>query len=134
MCFFYTPARLIRLELGAGGGLVGLAVAAGCSIDTPVLITDQDTMFSLMKRNIALNKLEGKAEAVILNWYVPSHSLRLASMGNPGVFLVNETACLLALDSAKVDGCIVCVCVRCLKRVQFVHSAVARRTAQDSTR
>ncbi|KAI1756045.1 putative methyltransferase-domain-containing protein [Xylaria castorea] len=62
------------LELGAGGGLVGLAVARGCDLGEnhpPLYITDQMEMFSLMRHNIALNELEGKVEAVLLNWGEP---------------------------------------------------------------
>lgn len=60
-----------RLELGAGGGLVGLAVALGCGEDTRLLVTDQQEMFGLMDTNIRLNKIESRAKALILNWYVP---------------------------------------------------------------
>ncbi|KAG6041745.1 hypothetical protein E4U41_002172 [Claviceps citrina] len=56
------------LELGAGGGLVGLAVALGCGGNTSLLVTDQQEMFELMDTNIRLNKLEGRAEALVLNW------------------------------------------------------------------
>lgn len=56
------------LELGAGGGLVGLAVALGCGEDTRLLVTDQQEMFGLMDTNIRLNKIEGRAKALILNW------------------------------------------------------------------
>ncbi|TGJ82249.1 hypothetical protein E0Z10_g6529 [Xylaria hypoxylon] len=62
------------LELGAGGGLVGLAVARGCDLGenhAPFYITDQMEMFSLMRHNIALNKLEGKVEPMLLNWGEP---------------------------------------------------------------
>ncbi|KAI0536973.1 putative methyltransferase-domain-containing protein [Xylaria digitata] len=62
------------LELGAGGGLVGLAVARGCDLGenhAPLCITDQMEMFSLMRHNIALNELEGKVEAMLLNWGEP---------------------------------------------------------------
>ncbi|KAI0408811.1 putative methyltransferase-domain-containing protein [Xylaria palmicola] len=62
------------LELGAGGGLVGLAVARGCDLGDghpPLRITDQMEMFSLMRHNIALNQLEGKVEATVLNWGEP---------------------------------------------------------------
>lgn len=61
-----------RLEIGAGGGLVGLAVARGCSVETPLYITDQLEMFELMKHNIILNKVQERAKALILNWFVPS--------------------------------------------------------------
>ncbi|KAK2590630.1 Protein-lysine N-methyltransferase efm6 [Conoideocrella luteorostrata] len=56
------------LELGAGGGLVGLAVALGCGSDNRLLVTDQQEMFELMDTNIRLNKVEGRAKALILNW------------------------------------------------------------------
>ncbi|KAK6076119.1 Protein-lysine N-methyltransferase EFM6 [Seiridium cupressi] len=56
------------LELGAGGGLVGLAVARGCEIRKPLLITDQLEMYSLMGHNIELNELQGRVKAAILNW------------------------------------------------------------------
>jgi tRNA1(Val) A37 N6-methylase TrmN6 len=56
------------LELGAGGGLVGLAVASGCKIEAPLYLTDQAEMESLMQHNIALNGLQDRAKAMILNW------------------------------------------------------------------
>jgi protein N-lysine methyltransferase METTL21A len=57
-----------RLELGSGGGLVGLAVARGSKIDTPMLLTDQLEMEELMRRNTALNGLQDKVGSMILNW------------------------------------------------------------------
>lgn len=62
------------LELGAGGGLVGLAVAIGCQTEEVIHITDQDPMFELMKRNIALNGLDGKVNASIYDWGTPTPS------------------------------------------------------------
>ncbi|KAJ5556904.1 hypothetical protein N7494_000819 [Penicillium frequentans] len=59
------------VELGAGGGLVGLAVARGCKIGAPIHITDQQPMFSLMNDNIKLNHLESMVTASILNWGEP---------------------------------------------------------------
>ncbi|KAF2677273.1 hypothetical protein K458DRAFT_481498 [Lentithecium fluviatile CBS 122367] len=56
------------IELGAGGGLVGLAVALGCKTTTKLHITDQEPMLELMKQNIALNNLESKAAASIYDW------------------------------------------------------------------
>lgn len=61
------------LELGAGGGLVGLAVALGCTLESPVYVTDQLEMLSLMEHNIELNGLGSKAKPMILNWYVVLH-------------------------------------------------------------
>ncbi|OCK80892.1 hypothetical protein K432DRAFT_327426 [Lepidopterella palustris CBS 459.81] len=59
------------VELGAGGGLVGLAVAIGCKVDQPLFITDQNTMFTLMEQNIVLNNLQGKVKAAIYDWGEP---------------------------------------------------------------
>ncbi|KAJ4987224.1 hypothetical protein SVAN01_07235 [Stagonosporopsis vannaccii] len=62
------------VELGAGGGLVGLAVAVGCNVTTTLHITDQDEMFELMKKNIGLNDLSGRVEACIYDWGQPTPS------------------------------------------------------------
>ncbi|KAK0741187.1 putative methyltransferase-domain-containing protein [Schizothecium vesticola] len=59
------------LELGAGGGLVGLAVAKGCRLGAPLYLTDQLEMEELMKHNVTLNGLDGQVEARILNWGEP---------------------------------------------------------------
>ena len=58
------------LELGAGGGLVGLGVAMGCKVDRPIYITDQENMIDLMRKNIRLNNLESRVKELVLNWYV----------------------------------------------------------------
>lgn len=57
-----------RLELGAGSGLVGLAVAAGCHNTEQIYITDQKPMLALMQENIELNSLSTRVSATILNW------------------------------------------------------------------
>jgi protein N-lysine methyltransferase METTL21A len=62
---------LPSLELGAGGGLVGLAIARGCQIRKPVVITDQLPMLPLMQQNIALNSLQTKVIAEVLDWGTP---------------------------------------------------------------
>ncbi|RYP04334.1 hypothetical protein DL764_004527 [Monosporascus ibericus] len=59
------------LELGAGGGLVGLAVAKGCAVDGPLYVTDQAGMFPLMEHNITLNDLSSRVKAAVLNWGKP---------------------------------------------------------------
>lgn len=56
------------LEVGAGGGLVGLAVAIGCHIRHSIHITDQENMKALMHQNISLNHLESRVIPLILNW------------------------------------------------------------------
>lgn len=58
----------IRLELGAGGGLVGLGIAIGCGVERPIYVTDQENMFSLMSQNITLNELGSRVVPLILNW------------------------------------------------------------------
>lgn len=60
------------LEIGAGGGLVGLAVAKGCVVNPhqPMYITDQLEMLSLMQHNVRLNEVEGRVKPLILNWCV----------------------------------------------------------------
>lgn len=66
------------LEIGAGGGLVGLAVAKGCAVSQsqPLYVTDQLEMLTLMEHNIVLNEMQGRVKPMILNWYVssPSHT------------------------------------------------------------
>ncbi|KAI0019212.1 putative methyltransferase-domain-containing protein, partial [Xylariomycetidae sp. FL0641] len=59
------------LELGAGGGLVGLAVASGCALENPLYITDQAGMLDLMAKNTELNGLTGKVKPALLNWGEP---------------------------------------------------------------
>ena len=63
---------MCSLELGAGGGLVGLAVAVGCNVTSTLHITDQDEMFDLMKKNIALNNLSSRVAASIYDWGQPT--------------------------------------------------------------
>jgi tRNA1(Val) A37 N6-methylase TrmN6 len=63
---------MISLELGAGGGLVGLGVAIGCQIDNPIYITDQENMVELMQKNITLNGLGSRVVPLVLNWFVSS--------------------------------------------------------------
>jgi tRNA1(Val) A37 N6-methylase TrmN6 len=56
------------LEIGAGGGLVGLGVAVGCEVNHSILITDQENMLPLMIRNVNLNSLESRVRPLVLNW------------------------------------------------------------------
>ncbi|KAH7125201.1 putative methyltransferase-domain-containing protein [Dendryphion nanum] len=62
------------VELGAGGGLVGLAVALGCKTTKPLHITDQLPMFELMNQNITLNNLSTRTTATIYDWGEPTPS------------------------------------------------------------
>ncbi|KAH7350856.1 putative methyltransferase-domain-containing protein [Rhexocercosporidium sp. MPI-PUGE-AT-0058] len=56
------------LELGAGGGLVGLGVAMGCKLDHTLYISDQENMVELMRKNIELNGLQSRVKELVLNW------------------------------------------------------------------
>ncbi|KAI8143910.1 putative methyltransferase-domain-containing protein [Fennellomyces sp. T-0311] len=56
------------LELGAGTGLVGLALALGCSKLDNMVLTDQIPMMKLMQQNIELNRVKDKVQAEILDW------------------------------------------------------------------
>lgn len=58
--------------MGAGGGLVGLAVARGRVFgSSSIYLTDQEPMLSLMKTNIDINRLSAIATATILDWGEP---------------------------------------------------------------
>lgn len=58
------------VEIGAGGGLVGLAVALGCEMGEgqKIYITDQIPMLALMEKNIALNGLGDRVVAEVYDW------------------------------------------------------------------
>ncbi|KAI9723466.1 MAG: hypothetical protein M1828_004196 [Chrysothrix sp. TS-e1954] len=67
------------LELGAGGGLVSLAIALGlkqCHAHSQhhITVTDQAAMMPLMKRNVTLNSLDGpNVTTELLDWAEESH-------------------------------------------------------------
>ena len=73
------------VEIGAGAGLVGLAVAKGCEIDIPLLITDQQPMLALMQKNVSLNQLEKKVTVHLYDWGAPPSTLQswCTSSGDP---------------------------------------------------
>ncbi|KAI9776558.1 MAG: hypothetical protein M1835_005478 [Candelina submexicana] len=64
----------IILELGAGGGLVGLAIAKGCNFQEPLYITDQNPMLALMQQNVRLNNLDARVLPAVLDWGEPIRS------------------------------------------------------------
>lgn len=77
-----------RLELGAGGGLVGLAlaIALGTKSSSHIEITDQEPMFELMGTNITLNELPSTLiSASILDWGTP-----LQGRKQPGILLAAD--------------------------------------------
>ncbi|KAI9900775.1 hypothetical protein N3K66_005037 [Trichothecium roseum] len=76
------------LELGAGGGLVGLALALECGVQSRLLVTDQQEMLDLMKHNVKLNNLQSRATALILNWGEPLPQLVIEQ--KPNVILAAE--------------------------------------------
>ncbi|KAL7275985.1 Protein-lysine N-methyltransferase efm6 [Rhizina undulata] len=60
------------VELGAGGGLTGLAVAAGCDIGgSELYITDMSAMIDLIHRNVELNQMQEKVKVELLDWSNP---------------------------------------------------------------
>jgi protein N-lysine methyltransferase METTL21A len=64
-CFMLTVRSL---EIGAGGGVVGLAVARGCKAQHPIYISDQLEMLALMEHNVGLNGMQKEVKPIILNW------------------------------------------------------------------
>lgn len=75
---------MYSLELGAGSGLVGLGVALACSVNTPIYISDQVNMLSLMEQNVKLNGLESRVVPLVLNWLV--YPLKLDKYGSNLMF------------------------------------------------
>jgi hypothetical protein len=135
--------QLNRVELGAGIGLVGLAVATGCHVDSPVYITDQKSMLALMQENIERNELSPIVRAAVLDWgsplpplIPPSPSVILAAdcvYFEPAFpLLISTLEYLLGSDS---------VCYFCFKKrrradVRFIKQAkkkfdVLKVTGQD---
>lgn len=58
------------VELGAGGGLVGLAVAKGCELgeEGEMWITDMDAMMGMIDENVRLNGMEKEVKMALLDW------------------------------------------------------------------
>lgn len=60
------------VELGAGGGLTGLAVAAACDLHgSELFITDMDAMIDLIHKNVALNGFQNRVKVELLDWSKP---------------------------------------------------------------
>jgi protein N-lysine methyltransferase METTL21A len=56
------------IEIGAGSGLVGLAVGQGCGMNTTLSLTDQLPMLALMEKNVALNGLQSVVQPQVYDW------------------------------------------------------------------
>lgn len=78
------------IEIGAGGGLVGLAVALGCETNRRILITDQEPMLALMETNIELNGLAYKVSPWVYDWGTKWHPLFNTVTGHPDVVLAAD--------------------------------------------
>ncbi|EXJ58650.1 hypothetical protein A1O7_06078 [Cladophialophora yegresii CBS 114405] len=93
----YHSSRSLRgkslVEIGAGGGLVGLAIALGCELDDvqKIYITDQIPMLALMKKNITLNKLEYRVAAEVYDWgTTPPPSILPSGSRHPDLVLAAD--------------------------------------------
>jgi protein N-lysine methyltransferase METTL21A len=78
------------VEIGAGGGLVGLAVALGCNLNHSILLTDQLPMLNLMEKNISLNGLQSRASALVYDWGSQPIPQFPSSSGQPDVVLAAD--------------------------------------------
>ncbi|KAI9847136.1 MAG: hypothetical protein M1838_000993 [Thelocarpon superellum] len=112
---FVADLDVRSVELGAGGGLVGLAVAQGCALRHPLYITDQQPMLDLMERNVRLNQLRGRAVPLIIDWGslplpadVEHPDIILAAdcvYFEPAFPLLLETLVALAMDQTLIFFC-----------------------------
>ncbi|RDW91212.1 protein-lysine N-methyltransferase EFM6 [Coleophoma crateriformis] len=121
------------LELGAGGGLVGLGVALGCPVENALYISDQENMLDLMEKNVILNKLQSRVEPLVLNWGEPLPDVTVQQC--PNVILAAdcvyfEPAFPLLLDTLEklLDLCNDAVIYFCFKKrrradMQFMKNA-----------
>ena len=78
------------LEIGAGVGLVGLAVASSGHVSSQVLITDQKPMLGLMQKNIQLNRLDSRVSAEVYDWGSKPTPLFQTSTGHPDIVLAAD--------------------------------------------
>jgi hypothetical protein len=87
--FFLIVSFVISPSLLSGHLLTpsSLAVALGCRTNTILHITDQESMFDLMQRNIVLNDLSLRVAALIYDWGAPTPSQLLA---HPDIILAAD--------------------------------------------
>jgi hypothetical protein len=87
---FFLIVSFVILPLLLFGHLLtplSLAVALGCRTNTTLHITDQEPMFDLMQRNIALNDLNLRVVASIYDWGAPTPSQLLT---HPDIILAAD--------------------------------------------
>ena len=63
-----SGAHLAALEIGAGCGTAGLALALGSDEVELVLTDNQPEVLSLLEANVRLNRLQGRASVQELDW------------------------------------------------------------------
>lgn len=129
------------IEIGAGGGLVGLAVARGCELDTKLLLTDQIPMLALMEKNIALNDLQHKAVAQVYDWGSKPTPTFPTPSGHADVILAAdcvyfEPAFPLLLDTLKDLIGPNTICYFCFKKrrkadMRFIRDMMRSFTVED---
>ena len=78
------------IEIGAGGGLVGLAVALGCNSSQQIRITDQELMLQLMQKNISLNGLSRRMKACVYDWGSSPVPTFPTKTGHPDIVLAAD--------------------------------------------
>ena len=131
------------IEIGAGGGLVGLTVALGCEIDVDrkIWLTDQIPMLALMEKNITLNHLEGRVGAEVYDWGSPPPTSILREGVHPDVVLAADCVYfepafpLLLLTLEDLIGprttCYFCFKKRRKADMRFIRDMVKKFTVEQ---
>ncbi|KAJ1667173.1 Protein-lysine N-methyltransferase efm6 [Coemansia sp. RSA 1813] len=88
------------LELGAGTGIVGIALAC-MQPECSVVLSDKEELVSLLERNIALNNTHGNVSAVCLDWSNPEHRQNVSAA--PDLILVSDGIWIKDLHSHLAD-------------------------------
>lgn len=83
-CFLFTSHFL---SFARPNTHTSLAVALGCTLTTPLHMTDQLPMFELMKQNITLNGLDSNVSASIYDW---GESVPVAIPQHPDIILAAD--------------------------------------------
>lgn len=92
--YMLTYHRSLRdkhiIEIGAGGGLVGLAVAQGCDLNVQLRLTDQLPMFNLMEKNVARNGLQATVKPQVYDWGSGTVPYFATTTGKPDLVLAAD--------------------------------------------